>query len=297
MSDEAKLKEEYAAEGVDLEELADNPEEPSNDDAPKDEPKEPKATEEPTAPEEKPEEPKELPDEPKEQRKRSIYDEYKEKKSELKTERELREKAEAERDELKQLVEDREKATTDKERKDADDEIAAFAKKINADPATLREMQQLFTKDQQPAAPTLSDDDRAALAKAREIQEAQLFEQEFSQVQSTLKEFVPNATDAEMQAIKGKLDELAHSKEWHDKSLDYIAFKNRDVLTALTSPKKRGLEGKSRQDAPEATTDFNPEADISKMSAKELEAWEKEYNKLTTDSGLITDAEGRKMII
>ena len=56
-------------------------------------------------PEKEPEADKEvLPETPKEDRKRSIYDEYKDKKSELKSEKELREAAERERDEWKRIA-------------------------------------------------------------------------------------------------------------------------------------------------------------------------------------------------
>ena len=75
--------------------------------------------------------------EPKEQHKRSIYDEYKDKKSELKSERERADIAERERDELKSRLESLDRAVTPQEKQDAQDEIEAFAQEIGADASEI----------------------------------------------------------------------------------------------------------------------------------------------------------------
>ena len=73
-------------------------------------------------------------------RKRSIYQDLKDKKNEVKTERELREIAERERDEAL--------AKLNNVNKDSEaDEIEAFAKEIDASPDALRKLKELVLKD------------------------------------------------------------------------------------------------------------------------------------------------------
>lgn len=230
-------------------------------------------------------------------RKRSIYQDLKDKKNEVRTERELREAAERERDELKTKLAE---AETPREKEEALDDIAAFAKDIDADPDALRRMKQVFLKDAQTLSPELA-------AQLKEFQEFQSqnreaidkvqFDKEFEQATPSIRTLLGEVTADETVAIRTKLNELAHSEQYHDKELDYIAFKNQDVLKALVSPKKRGLEPKGRTESSQITTDFNPNADLSKMSEKESEAWEAEYKKATEVEGLTSDSQGRKIFI
>lgn len=226
-------------------------------------------------------------------RKRSIYQDLKDKKNEVKTERELREAAERERDEAL--------AKLNKTTNDADD-IEAFAKEIDANPEALRKMKELFLKD----APKgeLSPEMAAQLKEFQEFQaqnrdaiDKVQFDKEFEQAVPAIKSLFGEASAEETSLIKNKLNELAHTEQYHDKELDYIAFKNQEVLKALVSPKKRGLEPKGRTDATHATTDFNPNADISKMSEKESIAWEEAYKKAGQVEGLTEDSLGRKIFI
>jgi hypothetical protein len=293
MPDEKAAMEAYLSAGVDLPEL-------------KEEPKAPEVPEVPPTTEPPVDEPKDeehLQDnEPKEQKKRSIYDKLKSTKSDLRSERELREQAERERDDFKRLLEERANAATPQERQEAQDELDAYAQEIGADAQALKRMKALFLKDVPQAS--LSDEDRAAIEEIRQfkaqnqkVMEKQLFEEEFRSTVPTLKDMFPSASDEELDAMKGKLDELAHTKDFHDKSLDYVAFKHRTQLEQLVSPKKRGLEPRSRQEATEESFDFDPNADLSKMTPKQLEKWEANYRKLTSSSELLTDAEGRKIIV
>lgn len=280
--DEEAYKKELAEAGVDLPEL--------------------KEEETPQTPEEpQKEEPKEEPlQEPKEQRKRSIYDEYKEKKAELKSEREAREQAERERDEFRTKLEAYANAPTEERRIEAQDDLDAFAKEINADPASLRKMRDLFLKDAAPTNKQLETDlaeFKAWKAQNAQFLEQQMFEKEFKAVTPTIKDMFGNIADTEMDAIRSKLDELSHTKEWHDKDLDYIVFKNKQELSALVSPKKRSMETKSRRDVDTDTFEFDAEADLSKMTPKQLEQWEEAYRKAGKQADLLTDAQGRKMII
>lgn len=257
--------------------------------------KEPETKEPAQEPEEK--EPKEdLPETPKE--KRSIYDEYKDKKLELKEERERREVVEQELAELRQKLD---KADTPKEKEAVGDEFEEFAKEINADPEALRKMRALFLKDVKPSDdPDLKKDleeFKAWKSQNQQAIETQAFEKEFSQVAPALKELFPDATADEINDIKKELDSLSHTKEMHDKELDYVIFKHKEDLKAFVSPKKRGMESKERQDINSDTIDFNPEADYSKMTAKEREQWEAAYKNLSKREGLTEDASGKMMFI
>ena len=300
---EEQYKKELAAAGVEIPETEAEKEPegtPPAEEAPAETPKEPEA-ETPKEPEVKKEKPAPLQDEPKPQ-KRSIYDDYKDLKAEKKTEKEAREAAERENAELKQKLEALGKADTPEEKKEATDDLEAFALKIKADPQAIREMFELFSKRVTPATdPALAE----GLKKFQDWQsqnskvvEQAEFEKEFTASAPKLKELFPNASPEEMNAIKAELDTISHTKEWHDKSLAYVAFEHKDKLSALISPHKRGMEGtKKRQDTEADSFEFDPNADYSKMTPKEREAWETNYKEMTKGEGLITGANGKKLII
>lgn len=235
------------------------------------------------------------PEAPVVQRKRSIYQDLKDKKNEVKTERELREQAERERDELRAKLEAKDNSPLD--------EIDAFAKEIDADPAVIRRMREVLLKDAEVS--NMPADLREQLKQFQEFQTTNSdavaivqFDNEFKQAQPSITKMFPNATAEETGLIKEKLNELAHTEQFHDKELEYIAFKNQDVLSNLISPKKRGLEPKRRAEGDESVlTTFNPNADLSTMSAKEAEQWEKEYRKTFENESLAVDSQGRKIFI
>jgi hypothetical protein len=264
----------------------------------------------PEAPKETPkEEPKEpednqLPKDPKEHVARKLSEKYKEVKTNLKSETELREQAERERDEYKSKFEALQSASTPQEKKDAIDDLDAYAQEIGADPQALQKLKTILLKD----APTagLSEEDRQMLQEVREFKEqnqkaieAQAFEREFKAVTPTLKDMFPSISGDELEAVRTKLDDIAHSKEWFDKSLDYVAFKNKDQLSALVSPKKRGMESKNRQDMGE---DNSPAVDLTAYpvngSPAEKARFEEAYDKATKSTGdLMTNAKGTRIMI
>lgn len=288
---EEELMKQYADAGVDVSDL--KPAEKADEKA--EAPAEEKADEE--------EAKEHLQTKPEEPRKRSIYDEYKEKKNELKSEREQREALEQENRELQSKIEALNRADTPRERAEAEDELEEFAKEINADPQAIKKMRELFLKDIQ--VPTIDESLRKDLdefkrykAENQQAMEKTLFEKEFSKVTPTLKEFFPSVSDAELDTIKTEVDKIAHSKGWHDKDLDYIVFKNKDILSNFVSPHKKGMESKSRKDVSVDSFNFDPNADYSKLSPTEKVQWENEYRKMVSSSNeLMTDANGRKIII
>jgi hypothetical protein len=301
---EEQLKAEYAANGVDLPELAEKQEDEKVVEKPAEiSPEAPKV--EPTVEKKEPEkteEDKTLTTEPEERPKRTIYQEYKEKKLEARTEKERADQAEKERDDLKTKLDALSNAKTVEQKQDAKDDLEAFAEEIQADPQALKRMRELFTKDLQGQG--LSEDDRKAIEQAKTIiagqsklAEQQAFEDEFRNIAPSLKSEFPNASDEEMQSIKKELDKISHTEKYHDKDLDYVVFKNKEVLSKLVSPQKRGIEGKGKKDVQIESTDFDPNADYSKMTPAQREKWEAEYSKLGKNEGLVQDAQGRKIFI
>ena len=106
-------------------------------------------------------------------------------------------------------------------------------------------------------------------------------------------------SDKDKEVIKKKIQELAHTKQFHDKEVDYIIFKNKDVLSKIISPKKPGLVPKGRKaNEVEKTSTFDPNADYSKMTPTQREEWEKGYKEATEfGDGLITDKDGKKTLV
>lgn len=284
---EEEYKKELAENGVDIPEIVDEPKEEALKE-------EAKVEETPKEEEPKPDAPKEDLPEPRE--KRSIYDDYKEVKADKKSAIERAEQAERERDALQEKLDAIGNAPTPEKKQEAQDKFDEFAEKINADPQVIREMRELFVSDIKPTS-SLTDADRTLLEEARAAKEEKMFEQEFKTVTPTLKEFFPTVTEEEMEAIKKELDDISHTKEWADKSLDYIAFKQKDKLAALVSPKRRGIEPKNPKDVPQGDTDFDPSADLSKMSYEQREKWYEKYQNLGKSEGLETDGNGRKILI
>ena len=291
MSDEDQYRKEMSEEGIDIPE-ADKPQEEPKE-APKGEtPKEPEEPKTPEEPEKEPN-PEPLQDPPKDKPKRSVYDD-------LKSERQKRKEVEQQYVDLEQKYKE---ATTPKEKQDVDDELAAFAEEIGADASTLSRMRAVLLKGVQSSG--LSDEDKALLedlkdwkAQHEPMLEKQRFNEEFSKVTPTIKEMFPNITDEEIASVRDKLDELAHQEDNLDKELDYIAFKNRETLNALLTPKKQGIERKSKSDVDEIPFTFDPNADISKMTAEQAEQWQKEYDKLTSGGeGLSDDGRGGKVLL
>lgn len=234
-------------------------------------------------------------------RKRSIYDDYKDKKLEVKTATERAEIAEKERDELKEKLAAIGNADTPAEKKVAENELVEFAKEIGADPAAIAKLRDLILKDAKPATDKELAD-RLARFEAWEKEnssaiEKSYYDKDFAKITPTLKELFPTVDEKEMEAIKTELDTISHTKQWHDKDLGYVAFMNKDKLGALVSPKKRGLESKGNKEGEAISKEFDPNADYSKMTPEEREAWEKEYNAMTKSEGLLTDSQGRKSIL
>jgi hypothetical protein len=258
-------------------------------------PEEPEAEPEGT-PDGEPEAIEPLQNEPKEPKKRSIYNDLKDTRNDLKSEREAREKAERELTELRSKLDGKPPVESKA------DDLDEFAAEIGADPQAIKKMQELFLKNM--PASTISPELQTKLEQFEKWQEtnssaieAQQFETEFQSAIPQLQKLFPNASKEDIVAMKSEIDNLAHTPEYHDKEIDYIAFRNQDKLATIVTPRKRGLESKGRVDATHTPSTFDPNADITKMSPKEAEAWEKGYNELTKNSELTNDSIGRRVML
>lgn len=234
-------------------------------------------------------------------KKKSIYSEYKKKKGEV---RELKGKystLESQVSELTKKLEAFESADNKGDKENKLDELEEFAKSINADSEVIKKMRELFLKGVSP-----DDSIKKELLDLKEFKknyEKDIalvnFNKEFQDTLPSLKEMFPKASKDEVKAIKQAVEKLVHSKgEWNDKALDYVIFKNKDKLSKLVSPKKKGLESRERKDVVDMDDEFDPNADLTEMTGKQRAVWEKKYNKIMKQgSGLSSDGKGRKIII
>lgn len=232
--------------------------------------------------------------------KRSIYEVYKDEKSARKFAEERAQKAEEEKAELQRKL-DAATGASDAKVEDATEDAVAYAKKIGADPDLV---QRIIQDAQKGLKPEIDASLRKDLAEFNEwkkanqkVVEAQRFNEEFGALLPSLKSQYPNASEEEIAAIKSRLDVISHSKGWNDKDLDYIAFKHSSELAKLVSPRKRGMESKDRREGERVSSDFDPNADYSKMSLKEREEWEKQYHEAGKTEGLTLGANGKKTLI
>lgn len=300
MDEEQKLVADYKKEleeaGIDLPESNDPPESESPDDkdetdskdsdksnsADKPEDKKRDSDESDKGDQEDPQKPLET--QPKE-RKRSIYDDLKDKKHDLREEREAREKAERERDELRTRLNALSEADSPIEKKTASSDLLEYAIEKGADPELVQRIVDASSNaaKAQIDPETLKDlaELKAWKAENTQVIEKQLFAKEFAEAIPKLQSLFPNATSEEFDAMKERLDVLSHTREMHDKELDYVAFKHRDELSKLISPHKKGMETGKKNLKEDNTFVFDPNADLSTMSMSERTAWEKSYEQLS----------------
>ncbi|HEY1747829.1 MAG TPA: hypothetical protein VGG11_13840 [Xanthobacteraceae bacterium] len=280
------------------------PEPPKPEEKPAD--AEPPKPEEKSTPEPKPEEkPEEKPvDKPADPppplpKKRSIYDDLKDKKQEVKDFKaiaiaalqaqgiELTGKESLE--ELQQLAQHT-PAPKPKDEKPADkpapaDELEAFAQENEIDPKSLSRLAEIIAK----RIPTakLSDQDKADLGELREWRSKQARAAEDQEILSqgpTVKAQLKDLgfevhDDAETQNVMNEIVKLAHTERYHDKEVGYIVWSEREALSKLISPKKPSFErgGGKAEGEPEAPVDFSKGSVTPAQVADALKAPKQSY--------------------
>jgi hypothetical protein len=215
-------------------------------------------------PEDKPEDETEKPDEPIIKKPRSIYDDLKDKKHEVKSEKARADAAEAKAAELQGLLDAKKDADTPAEKKEAAKDIKEFADKHGYDPEQIEELTGILAaklpKPDAVLTPEEADAWRADRAKSARTAEDNAIDAEAPKVKTLAKELgFEIHDDAEAVAIMAEVKRLAHTKDFHDKPVDYIVFAKRAELSKLVSPKRPSFEqGGQRGDAePEGETDFS----------------------------------------
>lgn len=244
-------------------------EEPKAPEAEAPKPEDPKP-QDPKAPEaEKPkDEPKDPPaDPPINKKPRSIYDDLKDKKHEVKETRTQLEQAQSRITELEGLLAAKDDAKTPAEKSEAAKDIAEYATKHNLDPNAIEELTAVILakvpKVEIPEGMTPDElaDWRAGRATAKQQAEDQAVLAEAPSVKTQL----TIHDDKELDTVMKEVVRLSHTPEFHDKEVEYIVWKNKDALSKLVSPKKPSFEkgGSSIDPAPEAEPDYTSGAKVT----------------------------------
>lgn len=237
-------------------------------------------------------------------KKDSIYDAYKEKKRVLREVSEVKDNLEKELEEKNARIAELESfarnASTQEEKQEVKEGIDKLADEYNLDPSFLKKLSSELIKTIKPT--DTQSVDTAYSSKVKELIQEKEFNEEFEETLPFIEETFGTIGKDDIKTIKSELDKLAHTKEFHDKDLDYIVFKNKSRLSTIVSPKKRGLETKTRNEEKETTEesviDFSSTPDFESMTQSQVAAWEKEYAKLKSNgSSLATGPNGKKFFI
>jgi pyruvate/2-oxoglutarate dehydrogenase complex dihydrolipoamide acyltransferase (E2) component len=140
------------------------------------------------------------------------------------------------------------------------DDLDAFAKENELDANAMKRLVEIISK-RIPAA-QLSEAEKADLTELKTWREERARQQEDDEVLSqreSVKTQLQIHDDAELQNVMKEVVKLSHTKEFHDKEVEYIIWKNKDALSKLVSPKKPSFEsgGLRTEAAPEAEPDFS----------------------------------------
>lgn len=91
--------------------------------------------------------------------------------------------------------------------------------------------------------PLLTAEQQAKIEKAEQIEAVELFNQEYlNDAVPQLKTMFPNATQEQLEKAKGEMEKLATTSKYLDKSLDFIAFKERQALAEIFAGSRKGPE-------------------------------------------------------
>lgn len=191
----------------------------------------------------------------KEIKKRSLYDDYKDKKLEAKeaaaqaaAEKARADAAETKAAELQALLDKKDEAKTPQAKADAADDIKAFAEAEGLDADGLEKLagfieQRLSKKTQLPDDIQKEIEANRTWRQEREAQDRRAAEdREIEAKAPAVKELLAVQNEADMPKLLDELKRLAHTTEFHDKEVEYIIWKKGEELKKLVSPKKASFE-------------------------------------------------------
>lgn len=186
---------------------------------------------------------------------------------------------------------------TEKEKAQLDDEVKAIADELDIPEGSLKKIIELSRKGLSPAAEVAKVEDTTPTIDLAKEQE--LFTEEWNAVIPTIKKQFPNATESQLERVKKEIDTIAHSEEFHKYDIDYVIFKNSDVLSKhLESPKKKGLDSSiSGRQGEDDSKEFKPLTDTSKMSKAAILDHEKRLMEMAAqdpEPTRILDGDGRE---
>jgi hypothetical protein len=236
--------------------------EPEKEPEPKVEPKKdkPEPEKEPEAekPKAEPEKKDETPVDPPPIKKRSVYDDLKDRKKELKDTRSELEIAQARIAELEALKDIEKDAETPEEKKQAAKDIKEYAAKHKLDADSLEELTNIVLskvpKAESQMTPEEVDAWRKSQATAKQTEE----DNAIRALAPSVKTELAITDDKELKAVMDEVVRLAHTTEFHDKEVEYIVWKNKTALAKLVSPKKASFEngGQGGEGAAEVEPDY-----------------------------------------
>lgn len=267
----AQVKEETGA----TPENPQTPETPAEDTAKVETPAEPKVEPtDPKKPEDKTEDKK--PDEPLQTKPRSIYDEFKEKKKEVRekdTEIEILKSQLSEKDQqIADLIQKGKDAETPAEKAEVSDEITALAEEIGADPAGIAKLTEFLKSKVKSDDSGITKEDIELVrnfTKTQSLDQAKAkFNSEWDKFEPALKAEFPHASAEELANIKKEVDLLAHSPRYNTYEVDYIYFKEKGNLSKLISPKRPSYEGGDMKPAPQGGKDVEINEKSSPMDVQ-----------------------------
>ncbi len=224
----------------------------------------------PEAPE--PKEGEDDPDQPDQQpKKRSIYDDLKGQKQKRKEAQEQAERVaqeneqlKARNDELERLMKEHDKAQTPQQQAQANDDLATFAEEQGLSVDALERLTGLIANR---ALPPEFKQTFEEFQRFSQQQKVQAEDQEVRAQEPTIRKELGIDESTDTSALMEEVVRLSHTKEFHDKELDYIVWKNRDALSKLVTPKKKSFEQGSDIPLPDAQSETT---DPSQMTPEQL---------------------------
>lgn len=192
--------------------------------------------------------------------------------------------------EIRNMVKDVVASQTKKETIQAIDKVKELAEKRQLDPDELKDIitlaKEQMMEDLEKSGKLnkdLPDEIKQRLAKLDQYEadqkaekEALQFEGEWNTLLVELEKTYPNAKAAEKNEARKLMDELAHQKQFHDKDLDYVWYKNRSKFDAILKVAKGS---KSGEESSKQLEDHDDEEDIDldpeNMTPEKMAAYDK----------------------
>lgn len=194
--------------------------------------------------------------------------------------------------------------------------IKAYAEKYDADEDQIRELATILGREDKPAPKeeaTISPEDQEVIDQSREIVAEKMFNEEFDTLAlPELQAKFPSATPSQLAKAKKEVERLATTKEYLDKSLDFVVYKNPKAFDSIFSGDRKGPE--SARQAPEkgkssfTATDFTggktPFSTLAELSVEDqtkivetmdLKTYEKYTNWINQNDVLVINRGGRKL--